>query len=1411
MANRLCTDLIIGSTSSLREAFTSTSEGVATYRPQLSLSLPARISHVAFTADESHLVLGSASGGLAVYSVSDLNNSSNASALFQLGTNGGLREVKPNPETPEFVAIVTTKGDVQMLNLNTRAWEQGANGPVLKSNASTVSWSQRGKQIVCGMGDGTLWQMTPQGEGRAVLPSVPGLDNHFVSSIVWLENHFFITTHTPVPSEEQNNESVFHILTRSSKGASFQYTRLPDPVPPFGMDARSPPYFFHARIGPYAPNMRDMVIFSNTCSSDIGLVSRFSAPISGEPPIPADTWCTTTIGDDTRRAQLPLSGESIQDTSSIGMALDFSNKDNVKRPVGGEEIEESPGPLPILMVLNHEGLLCAWHVVYNDAIESREKYTGMMIYAQQTQPQAQQQQQQQPPRPSTPPQPTSFAGVLGSPPSQQTPPTGGLGFGFGGGPRPGTSEGPFASPSAAGLTSPRLSTGGVYGTTSNLGGSFGKPSFGTPFGQPSALGASAGGTFGQPAWGAASSGPATAAITQPAGSAFSQTSALGAKPAAAAFGQTPALGANSTGSAFGQTSALGARPAFGTPTALGTSAPAFGSPTALGLAKPAASAFGQLSALGGTTAAGSVFGSGSALGGAGSGGFGSYANKGGFSAVAGTGASTSGTPIWGSGKTINTESTPSAFGTGSAPSAFGAGGATGFKISSGFKAEGATSDDSTKTAAGGSFGAFGAGLGDALSASQSALRGVNNQALRDADMDADSDVEQDKASEDEDEDIITPGARQLAAPLKPATLPSSSGSPFAAVNKPASSPFGTPSAVPPSSPFGQLGKGPMSTSTQQSAFSNWKQTPTSFSKQASPFGTPTAQARDNPFSSTPAKAANNPFSSTPPAVANNPFGTPTGGVPASASPFSLPAKQVASAFGPAGGIPNKPSPSPAASKEPSPDAAPLPPDFTKVKPKPADEVPDTPLPPDFTTAKPGKVEVPDAPLPPDFTATPKKEVDRDVSAENAPLPPDFTTPAKSKKPEEEDIPSLPADGSEDEDEADDEEGYDEGPYDQEEEGEEEGGEGEEEQREEEDEDEEEGEEEEEDEDADQNPLLKGVNITPPKGGLFSYDLKPKTPQSASPGSSVFGSAASYQGAIGDSGIKKDAPFASLFEAKPGVSADKDHGKPAGKPSGSLFDRVSDPKKGSPGAHGHTPPGRDKGGKSGSGMGGMFSKATKKNAQTIGRTPPSAPAQTPSGSFFPSPTPIPAPAASSSSSVFSPNNKSAAPSSLFGGGNLSTKQPITSPSSTSSVFATTNKAQAAPFGGANFVSGATKPARSSPLASGQPQSPQQQSPHQQSPRQQSPQQQSPRQQLLQSPLQLPQQLPREKVEQRIEEPKEESDLDLEKEFSDREDEKIRRKLVKGKVKPLENLPKFKSIGEVEVANVSFHQIYMISFF
>lgn len=163
----------------MRKGFEAEKDGdsdVRRFDPQLKLPMPMRVSQLAFTADENYLILSAESGGgLAIYEVQSLLSGSTNSA-FELSTNGeSLRAlaVNPTPEKAELCAIVTANGNLYMANLKERRISD-----VLKSQVSCVSWSSKGKQLCAGLADGTIHQMTPEGEAKAEIPRAPTLENH---------------------------------------------------------------------------------------------------------------------------------------------------------------------------------------------------------------------------------------------------------------------------------------------------------------------------------------------------------------------------------------------------------------------------------------------------------------------------------------------------------------------------------------------------------------------------------------------------------------------------------------------------------------------------------------------------------------------------------------------------------------------------------------------------------------------------------------------------------------------------------------------------------------------------------------------------------------------------------------------------------------------------------------------------------------------------------------------------------------------------------------------------------------------------------------------------------------------------------------------------------------------------------
>ena len=342
--------------------------------------------------------------------------------------------------------------------------------------------------------------------------------------------------------------TVFHILTRQTQDRGpFTFQKLPEVCEPFGLQ-RVPAHYFLQRLKDFPPNIQDIVVVASTASSDIGIFSRAKSPLTSDDAAQStgNVFTTTKTDNDSRRAQLPISHDS-SETSPIGTAIDLSAKEKVLRPLPSEEMDSSPGPVPALMVLNNEGVLSTWWIIYADSVRQGTTYPGLMSENNQTS--AQISITAQPPAiESASGQSTSAFGqsnlapgsgdststpssVFGGGNTQIQPP----GSAFGSTLAPGSSASPWT---ATGFANNKLQIG-----TQGLGQ--------TSFGNPSTMGGSAFGTPGGinnrgSVWG-------TPTASQTRGNIFGQSSGLGMR-GGSAFG-TP-----SSGSAFGSVAASGPPP-----------------------------------------------------------------------------------------------------------------------------------------------------------------------------------------------------------------------------------------------------------------------------------------------------------------------------------------------------------------------------------------------------------------------------------------------------------------------------------------------------------------------------------------------------------------------------------------------------------------------------------------------------------------------------------------------------------------------------------------------------------------------------------------------------------------------------------------------------------------------------------
>jgi nucleoporin NUP159 len=376
-------ELIIASTASIRTAWTSgpkPENNVKTFNPEAKIAVP-RLSHIAFSADENVLVItGESNGGLAAYQTNALTGSQVKPSL-EISTNDqGLRALVPNPneQSAELFAVVTKNGDLLIADLKAGLLRNGPNGPVLKSGVSSISWSNQGKQLVAGLGDGTVIQMTPDGSPKAEIPRPPSLEGEkHVSTLLWLSNDTFLIVYSfSSNSDDMAQVSDYFIVNRVPRTHNYTFQALPEVCPAFGLN-RSPACQFIARLRKFEPHIEDLLILASTTSFELGVVTKTDAPLSSEQSV-TDSYTLTMPADDSRRAQLPLSLTE-GDTSPIGLALDLSAKDSIVSPLPSDpEIEQSPGPLPNILTLNHEGLLCSWWIIYADSIREKKTYAGFV-------------------------------------------------------------------------------------------------------------------------------------------------------------------------------------------------------------------------------------------------------------------------------------------------------------------------------------------------------------------------------------------------------------------------------------------------------------------------------------------------------------------------------------------------------------------------------------------------------------------------------------------------------------------------------------------------------------------------------------------------------------------------------------------------------------------------------------------------------------------------------------------------------------------------------------------------------------------------------------------------------------------------------------------------------------------------
>lgn len=182
--------LVVATADSVRKAIEAPAgedkSKTKAFQAQATIPLPARPTHIAFTADDAALVLATENGSQISVFQTDTLSQNNAQPALSVPTNGAtIRALVPNPDpTSTLVALVTVNGELLVADLKGGNLVNGSNGPILRTGATSVAWSNKGKQLVAGLADGTADQMTPDGTKKDQVPRPPDLEGDYHGKLV---------------------------------------------------------------------------------------------------------------------------------------------------------------------------------------------------------------------------------------------------------------------------------------------------------------------------------------------------------------------------------------------------------------------------------------------------------------------------------------------------------------------------------------------------------------------------------------------------------------------------------------------------------------------------------------------------------------------------------------------------------------------------------------------------------------------------------------------------------------------------------------------------------------------------------------------------------------------------------------------------------------------------------------------------------------------------------------------------------------------------------------------------------------------------------------------------------------------------------------------------------------------------
>ncbi|CAG0889123.1 unnamed protein product, partial [Darwinula stevensoni] len=307
--------------------------------------LPAPVLHVALSCDELTLsvVVDAPSGSRAYLFDTRAFQDQNPQPFMEIRLVSDdmtrLADLQWNPVDHDMFATCLEDGSVSLYQIKDTNFQLTSLPPALSATLrpGCMCWSQRGKQLAVGCGNGSIVQLKPDLQVARDI-RVPPINNaafKFVD-LLWVSNFIFCAA---VVNLSEGDKRLSVVVIMAPKSGPVTCTSYEDICYSTGVE-RPLQYFLH-----YIHEW-GIVVGASANATEVGVIG-----LNAE----KNVWEQWFL-EDSGRAELPLSG-SIE-TFPVGLAVDRTSQN----PMIVGESQKLP-PMPVLLLLSTEGMLIPFHMV----------------------------------------------------------------------------------------------------------------------------------------------------------------------------------------------------------------------------------------------------------------------------------------------------------------------------------------------------------------------------------------------------------------------------------------------------------------------------------------------------------------------------------------------------------------------------------------------------------------------------------------------------------------------------------------------------------------------------------------------------------------------------------------------------------------------------------------------------------------------------------------------------------------------------------------------------------------------------------------------------------------------------------------------------------------------------------------